>query len=86
MILRICAVKDTAVQEFGTPQFVMANGQAVRSFKDEVNRRADDNALSKHPDDYEMYSVGEFDTASGLFVTHPPELLIRGKDCLLASN
>lgn len=80
MKLRIFAVRDSATQSFGTPMFMVANGQAVRSFSDEVNRQDKDNQLYSHPDDFELYVVGEYSTDDGSFETHEPVLLSRGKD------
>lgn len=81
MILQVYAVKDTATDQFGTPMFLIAAGQAVRSFRDQVNKNDPENPLYLHPDDYILYSMGEFDTVSGIFTTTPPALVIRAKDC-----
>lgn len=79
----VCSVFDSAAQVFGRPFFVVAKGQAIRSFSDEVQRQAPDNELARHPDDFTLYQLAEFDDAFGAFVPVPPEVLIRGKDCLL---
>lgn len=83
MIRLVVAVRDSATGLFGQPFFVTARGQAVRAFTDEVNRPAPDNDLNKHPEDFELYCVAEFDEASGRFGgLGDPELLIRGKDAI----
>lgn len=81
MQLVIVSVKDAAAQAFGRPVFVHTQGLAVRSFRDEINRKAADNEMYKHPEDYDLYVVGSFDDASGLLTARKPELIIRGKDC-----
>lgn len=83
MIRLCCAVRDSASGLFGQPIFVAARAQAIRSFSDEVNNPRDGNDLNKHPDDFELYALAEFDDGSGRFGSiGAPELLIRGKDCL----
>jgi len=34
MILRIFSVRDSATSQFGNPMFLIADGQAIRSFQD----------------------------------------------------
>lgn len=81
----VVAVFDSAVQAYGRPLFVPTNGAALRSFIDEVNRKADDNQLCRHPDDFELRVLAIFDEESGIF--QAPEqgvgsVLARGKDCV----
>lgn len=81
MILIVCAVHDSAINAFGRPFFVNAKGQALRSFRDEVLRVDPANDLNKHPSDFTLYALGEFDDSVGRFHSETgPELLIRGKD------
>ncbi|WNK14693.1 MAG: nonstructural protein [Microvirus sp.] len=83
MKMRIFAVRDSATQSFGTPMFLMSNGQAVRSFTDEVNRKAEENQLYNHPEDFELYVFGQFDSSDGSFDCAVPECVCRGKDISL---
>lgn len=76
----IVAVKDLAAQAFGQPFFVSSTGLALRSFRDEVNRRADDNQMSRHPEDFELYCIGTYDDESGAVAPRGPELVARAKD------
>ena len=55
---QVCAVKDDAAETFGQPFFVTAVGAALRSFKDEVNRKADDNQLFQHPEHFALWCLG----------------------------
>jgi hypothetical protein len=80
MKLIICTVKDRAADAFGRPMFVPSAGVAIRSFSDEINRNNADNQLFNHPDDFDLYELGEFDDNSGLFALHEqPKLLSLGK-------
>lgn len=83
MIRLVVAVRDSAVGVFGQPFFVTARAQAIRSFSDEVNRVAADNDLNKHPGDFELFALAEYDDLTGRFGSiGDPEMLIRAKDCV----
>lgn len=78
----VVSVRDSAMQAFGRPLFVPSVGVAVRSFADEVNRKSDDNQMNKHPEDFELYALADFDEVTGVF--SPPadgvRCLARGKE------
>lgn len=80
-IKTVVSVFDSASRLFGQPFFVPAPGAAIRSVRDEVNRKAVDNPLYHHPEDFELFSVGSFDDVGGhLQAMESPVLLIRCKD------
>lgn len=81
----VVAVYDSAVQAYGRPIFVPSVGAAMRSFQDEVNRKAEDNPMWAHPDDYEMFALGAWDDLSGMFEGNEggPVSLTRAKDMVL---
>jgi hypothetical protein len=80
MKLVLCSVKDRAADAYGRPMFVPSIGVAIRSFSDEINRIDPDNQLANHPDDFDLYELGEFDDNSGLFALHDqPKLISLGK-------
>lgn len=78
MIFNVCCVRDRATDAFGNPFFVTALGQAIRSFGDEINNK--DSQLAAHPDDYDLYNLGKYDSDSGLFETHIPKMIAVGKE------
>jgi hypothetical protein len=81
MKLVIVSVKDTAAQAFGRPIFVPAVPVALRSFRDEVNRKDSTDDLSRHPDDFELYELGSFEDSIGLIeLLDEPRLVARAKD------
>jgi len=85
MIQFICTVKDRAADAFGRPMFVPSTGVAIRSFSDEINRNNADNQLYNHPDDFDLYELGQFDDNTGLFTLHDqPKLLSLGKQVKIA--
>jgi hypothetical protein len=76
----ICTVKDRAADAYGRPMFVPSAGVAIRSFSDEINRNNAENQLFNHPDDFDLYELGEFDDNTALFSLHEqPKLLSLGK-------
>lgn len=83
MHLYVCSVFDSAAQAYNRPIFVPSPALALRSFGDEVKRIAPDNAMNAHPDDFELYLLGEFDDSNGQFISpQAPTLLARAKDLI----
>lgn len=82
MILFVVSVKDRAANVFNRPFFVPHRNVAIRDFTDEVNRVAADNQLNKHPDDFDLYLLGEFDDTVGEFVKGDVQVLVRAKDVI----
>ncbi|QXP07983.1 MAG: nonstructural protein [Arizlama microvirus] len=66
MILQCYCVFDSAVGAYMRPMYMVSKGQAIRAFTDEVNRKADDNPMWQHPEDYQLFSVGEWDDSTGM--------------------
>jgi len=85
MNLFVVSVKDRAADVFNRPFFVPHRNVAIRDFTDEVNRSAVDNQLNKHPDDFDLYLLGEFNDNSGEFVMITPQVLVRAKDVVQSS-
>lgn len=77
---KVCAVFDSAMEAYLRPFFVPTTNMAVRSFTDEVNRQAEDNQMYRHPDDYTLHCLGEFDEESGNFTRDGACVLVRAKD------
>lgn len=79
MNTEICAVFDSAINGFGQPIFVRTTAQALRSFKDEINRPGSE--MGQHPDDYTLYHIGQYDELVGLVTAlKNNEVIARGKD------
>ena len=60
----VFSVYDSKAEMFNQPMFMKALGQALRAFGDEANRP--ESEIYKHPDDYTLFLIGEFDMESGL--------------------
>lgn len=77
----VVAVRDRAADVFGQPAFVASIGTALRSFGDEINRKADNNPFAAHPEDFDLYHLGSFDDSTGEFDNMlPPRQIAVGKD------
>ncbi|WNK13657.1 MAG: nonstructural protein [Microvirus sp.] len=75
---QIVVVYDRATEAYGRPVFVNALGAAMRSFGDEA--RNPETEICKHPEDYELYLLGEYDDQDGTFSTIVPHRLARAQD------
>lgn len=78
MRYKIVAIRDRAADAYSVPSFVVAVGGAIRSFGDEVNKK--DTPLGQHPDDYDLFELGEFDDSDGMFYANSPRQIAVGKD------
>lgn len=78
----IMAVRDAKAEAFMPPMFVQAAGLGLRAFSDAINDPQHE--FSRHPEDYSLYMLGEFDELQG--VVHPaspgPELVVLGATVL----
>lgn len=78
MVLKCFAIYDIKAEVFNTPWFMGTNGEAVRAFKDLVN---DSNTTpGRHPEDYRLMCLGEFDNKTGSFTSNEVASLGFGTD------
>lgn len=83
MKYKVLAIRDRAIDTYGQPVFVPNVGGAVRSFGDEIKREhspQSPNPLNQHPEDYDLYLLGEYDDQTGMFECGVPEQVAIGKD------
>jgi len=83
MRYKIFTVRDRAIDAYGQPFYATSVGGAVRSFSDEINRPAENNQLAKHPEDFDLYLLGEYDDQTGEFDTTRPAQVAVGKDLII---
>lgn len=70
MIHKVYCVYDNKALFWLQPFYAMQHGQAMRAFSDEVNTR--NSSMNRHPTDYALFHVGEFDDQTGqLQPVHP---------------
>jgi len=77
-VLKIFAIRDRAIAAYAQPMFLQTTEQAIRLFKDEVNRPATDNPLYQHPEDFELFQLGEYDTNTAQFTNETPRQVAIG--------
>ena len=76
--LVVASVKDRLADVYSQPMYFATEGQAIRAFQDAL---ADtQNAMSKHPDDYDLVRLGSFNDTTGRFTNvELPTVLAMGK-------
>lgn len=65
--VQVFTVRDAAAGAFAQPMFFPTVAMAARTFTDEVNRPDESNNLYRHPGDYELYHVAQWDEEAGAF-------------------
>lgn len=79
MELKVFSIFDEKGKCFGQPFFMAHNGMALRAFSDLVGDKQ--TTINKHPGDYKLYYLGEFDDNSGeLSSLAQPEFLAHASD------
>lgn len=61
MKMYMVVTRDIVSNVHGIPVFVPHIGQAIRSFGDECRRKDTNNVLGNHPEDFELWLIGEYD-------------------------
>lgn len=80
------ALKDCGTQAFLQPQAVVHKNAMIRALTDGLRKAEKDERApdwSRHPEDFELYTVGEYDAESGVCTSPPggkPALIVRLKD------
>jgi len=73
MKLQVYAIFDKKTNAYLSPFMQVATGQAIRSFQDSIK---DPQApFGKHPEDYAMYYLCDFDDLAGTYTQKNPELI-----------
>lgn len=67
------STRDIVANVYSIPQFVPYLGHAIRSFGDQCRSKEKDNVLAKHPEDFELWHLGEYDDGTGTYTAFPME-------------
>ena len=70
MVLKTFTIRDSKGEFYSPPFFQKTHGEAERSFKQLVQDQQ--SQVSKFPEDYDLYYIGEFDDNTG-------KLIVTGK-------
>lgn len=80
--LVMCAVRDAALNAYMQPFFSPSTGGATRAFVDAV--KSDDSPMFKHPEDYELFHLGDYDDETAIVNANPVPVALmtasRAKD------
>ena len=78
MNLKVYSVFDKGIMAYMRPFFMQAHGQAIRGFEDLV--RDKDSDIGRHPEDYSLFYLGDFDDHSGELEKCEPMCLARAHE------
>lgn len=70
---KIFTVYDVQAETFGQPFFMQSEGIALRSFHEAALNP--ESEISKYPDDYVLYAIGEYNDDTGHITPQEPKRL-----------
>jgi len=77
--MKIFALNDAKLGEFGQPFFFQTHGQAIRFLSDLV--KDGKTTVAQHPEDFRLYALGVYSPNSGKFDSlDSPEYLAKATD------
>lgn len=80
MVRLACSIYDSVAKVYVNPFYCATKGEALRSFSNAVNDK-NMGDLNKHPKDFILYLIAEFDDQKGLMSSViPPERLGLASD------
>ncbi len=71
--MKMFSIFDLKAEVYSRPFFALTDQEAVRTFADAVN--AEDSPYNRHPEDYTLFSIGEFSDRTCEISTHPMQHL-----------
>lgn len=87
MNLLVFSIFDSKMARYSTPFFDEREASAIRNFSDWVNDGSNPgNMLFKHPEDFSLFFVGEFDRDSGELVPFTPKNLVTASALKAINN
>lgn len=72
MKMQVIATRDIVANVYGPPMYVIHVGQSIRGFGDECQRKEKGNVLGEHPEDFELWHLGEWDDETAEFTPMEP--------------
>lgn len=77
-VLKICTFRDSKAAAFGPLMCFNTLGLAARAFEQAV--QDPQTLISRHPSDFSMWELGEFDNVEGTFKIHNVPINLGGAD------
>jgi len=75
MINKMYAIHDSKVNAYDKPWTCRSRGEAIRSFADLINSK-DNNMVAKHPEDYTLFEVADYNVETGVILPHPAHVSV----------
>lgn len=72
MKIKIYSVYDAKTKVYGQPNFLLNMGAATRAWTEAANDRT--MSIGRHPADYTMFEIGEWDDESGVIKMHEAKI------------
>lgn len=79
MILQVIVLRDIKANAYGQPAFVPNIGSAIRDFGDQI-KKPEAGALHAHPEDFELWHIGEYDDQDGTIIDFKQHHAVYGND------
>lgn len=77
--MKLFASHDKKAEQFMQPFCAHHAGIAVRGFEDAILRSSTPTDISNHPEDFDLYELGEFDGDTGrLTPLDAPQMILQG--------
>lgn len=70
----VFATYDRVAENWGNPFVAPHAGIAVRGFTDAIIHPAGPSDISNHPEDFDLYQIGEYDAERGTLIPDPDPL------------
>lgn len=66
--MKVYTIADKKAECYSQPFYALTDQAAVRTFRDAVN--TDDSPYNRHPEDYSLFSIADFDDRTGVISSH----------------
>lgn len=81
MRFKIICIRDIVADVYAQPQFAVNTGGAIRAFGDQCKDKNPQNIVGQHPEDFELYELGEYDDGEAKFIIEgKPKQIAIGKN------
>jgi hypothetical protein len=78
MKLTVVAVYDSKAEHYHPPVYGRTLEEAIRGFGSAC--KSEGNPLGLHPEDFQLFVIGEFDQATGVLVGREPMVVARATE------
>lgn len=88
-VSKIFSTYDRTAEMYSSPFVAPNSGVAIRGFSDAIMNSQQKSDLTQHPDDFDLYELGEFDASTGTIYVVPAEErkpVIQGKQVALMNS